>query len=260
LIGYEMLRRFVTRIDYDKKLLTLTLPAHFDPHGTGHALTLHFDGRTPQVNAVVDGAPGLFLVDTGSNAELILTEGFAAEHAIHLDGHLRDGVVAGVGGALHDRNGTVGTFQLGGYTLPHFASSIVQSATGALAPASGLAGNIGGRVLSHFVVTFDYPQRRMYLRQGAHFQQAASRKADAGIGLSRIDHHTLQVIAVDAHSPAARAGVKVGDRIVAIDGIPVSNLGLDQIEAYLKGPSATALTLTLRKNDHRTKVLKLMKS
>ncbi len=68
IIGYEVLRQLVVKIDYDAHLLTLTPPGHFVYRGSGVILPLHLHGHIPAVDGTVDGIAGLFTLDTGSGA------------------------------------------------------------------------------------------------------------------------------------------------------------------------------------------------
>jgi hypothetical protein len=72
LIGYEILRRFVVRVDYHNRRLTLTLPSAFEPPPPAERLSLHFNGRECYLVAAVDGSPAYFGVDTGDNGALTL--------------------------------------------------------------------------------------------------------------------------------------------------------------------------------------------
>lgn len=52
-------------------------------------------------------------------------------------------------------------------------------------------------------------------------------------------------------APAARAGIRVGDRIVAVDGQAVAQRPLDAVIASIKGPPRTQVRLGIRRNDQR---------
>ena len=73
-------------------------------------------------------------------------------------------------------------------------------------------------------------------------QQASGSYAGIGVELMQQPDNTLRVIAPIDETPAARAGIRAGDLIVAIDGQPTG--GLDAMEP-LRGEPGTALVLTL---------------
>lgn len=69
-----------------------------------------------------------------------------------------------------------------------------------------------------------------------------------GVEIVREDDGNLRVIAPIDGTPAARAGVKAGDLIVAVDGTPVA--GTDAESDPLRGPPGSTVVLTvLRENE-----------
>jgi hypothetical protein len=69
-----------------------------------------------------------------------------------------------------------------------------------------------------------------------------------GVGLMA-DRDALQVVRVMPGSGAFDAGVQIGDDLVAIDGVAVTQLGLDAAFASLLGLPGTPVTVTLRRGD-----------
>lgn len=71
-----------------------------------------------------------------------------------------------------------------------------------------------------------------------------------GVGVEvdfRGEHVT--VIAPFDGSPAARAGIKPGDQIVAIDGKSVRGERVDRLVSMMRGPAGTKVKLTVRRKD-----------
>ncbi|MFP7723325.1 S41 family peptidase [Lysobacter sp. A3-1-A15] len=67
-----------------------------------------------------------------------------------------------------------------------------------------------------------------------------------GVELQRLPDGTLQVIAPIDDTPAARAGLRPGDRITAIDGKPLQSEDGDS-SAPLRGPAGSEVKLTLQR-------------
>jgi len=70
----------------------------------------------------------------------------------------------------------------------------------------------------------------------------------------------LEVVAPIADSPADKAGIKAGDRIVKIEGISTENLTLDEAAAKMRGPSGTLVTLMIERDGEREKEFRIVRS
>src|SRR5208282_2582196 len=49
------------------------------------------------------------------------------------------------------------------------------------------------------------------------------------------------------NSPAAKAGIRINDRIVALDGVPSSSLTSDQVRERLRGPASSVVVLGIQR-------------
>jgi carboxyl-terminal processing protease len=70
----------------------------------------------------------------------------------------------------------------------------------------------------------------------------------AGLGVE-VDFHDdrVTVVATMPNSPAEKAGLKTGDQIVAVDGVPITGVRADSIVRRMRGPVGTSITLTIRR-------------
>lgn len=60
---------------------------------------------------------------------------------------------------------------------------------------------------------------------------------------------TLTIVTPEPNTPAARAGLRPGDVIAAIDGAPTGALDLGQAAARMRGPVGSRVRLTIRRGD-----------
>jgi len=166
-IGYELLARFVTRIDYANKRITLTDPAAppAAPDARAVTLPLKLEGRMPTVLASIDGRPpARFLVDTGDAGSVHLYTQYAEANGLlprigDPRAQTRSGV--GVGGVVQETVTPGHSLGLGSLKL---SSLGLATMTGpGIAHISTNAGGIGNLALNHFQVTFDYSRGHMQL-------------------------------------------------------------------------------------------------
>ena len=66
MVGFEVFKRFVTRIDYGRHVITLIEPKAFDPADAGTPVKFDFNGELPQVAGMFEGIPAKFDIDTGA--------------------------------------------------------------------------------------------------------------------------------------------------------------------------------------------------
>jgi len=63
------------------------------------------------------------------------------------------------------------------------------------------------------------------------------------------EQHGLRVVDVPRTGPAWGAGLRPGDRIVEVDGAPVSELPLADVVRRLRGPIGSEVQLTIQRDD-----------
>src|SRR5579862_688595 len=67
-----------------------------------------------------------------------------------------------------------------------------------------------------------------------------------GVGLViSAEEGSIKVVSPIDDTPASHAGIKAGDRILAIDGKGLQGLNLDKVQDLLRGPSGSKVNLTL---------------
>lgn len=248
-LGFEVLQRFVVEIDYARRRMTLTLPERFDPgldgSAAGEPVPFVFAGHVPAVDGEIDGVAGRFTIDTGSRSQLSLHRPFVDKHGlVERYGAEIEAVTGwGVGGGVSAKLARGGTLTLGRVPVRGPTLELVTSEKGAFADRY-LAGNVGGGILRHFRVTFDYRRERLYL--------AAMHDANADVfdraGLWLVERGKRLVVEdVIPGAPAAAAGVMPGEVIEALDGEPVRKLGAEAVRSrLLHDPPGTGVRLRVR--------------
>lgn len=77
-------------------------------------------------------------------------------------------------------------------------------------------------------------------------EHRATRDGFGGIGVTLdIHENDVRIAGVMPDTPAATAGLVPGDRIVALDGVPVDKLTPDAIRQHLRGPAQTMVQLAV---------------
>ena len=245
LIGFEFLSEFRTTVDYDARTIV------FEPFGTSApsgGVTVPFlsDGRHAYVEATIDGAKGLFGIDTGDGGGLTVFRRFADAQGIFAKGGLPYVAAGGVGGTVPYKLYRGHELQLAGAVIHAPVVEISDTESGAFASRS-IAGNIGAEILDRFRLVFDYRARTITFTPNARIDEPFQSDR-TGLSLTQTSQDAFIVLATVPGSPADEAGLKAGDAIVAIDGRSVAGdrLGFGDIATY-KDSKAPEIEFTVRR-------------
>jgi hypothetical protein len=106
--------------------------------------------------------------------------------------------------------------------------------------SEGPANSLGLDLLSRYAVTFDFPEKRVFLKPGRRFTEPP-RFDMSGVAFSRVDGATF-VEWVCRSSPAATAGILAGDKVVSVNGRRAGDYSLFELER-LNSRAGRQLTL-----------------
>jgi carboxyl-terminal processing protease len=130
------------------------------------------------------------------------------------------------------------------------AASVVETAR-SLSPviAEIPADRLDEMILDASLASLDRYSR--YARPEIARARRAARDGFGGIGvtLERVEAN-VRIASILPDTPAALAGLRVGDRIVALDGVPIADLGLEQVQHQLRGPEQTSIQLAVARRGH----------
>ena len=251
ILGSDFIARFVVEIDYERHVLTLRDTAGYEYQGDGAVLPITFNAAGhPQVTAqVVDGhrprRAGMFVVDTGSCAALILDTPFVETEELLGSGRPTVPWIEGqgLGGSIAGAVGRVDALVLGRFRVRRPVTVFSRAANGPLASADA-QGNIGAAILEKFHVILDYARMRIILEPNRRFAELMD-YSRSGLSLiaSGSEFREIRVAAVAENSPAAQAGLRAGDRLVAIDGRLAESTSLSEIRLGFCKVKRCALTI-----------------
>ena len=74
-----------------------------------------------------------------------------------------------------------------------------------------------------------------------------------GIGVVMGFEDGVNILSVMPGTPGEAAGLKVGDKILAVDGIPTEELGREEVALHIRGEVGTAVALTIRRAGEEAK-------
>lgn len=260
IIGLPVFQRLVVKVDYAKELLTFTEPTGFAYKGSGVVVPFEHERYLPIVQGEVDGVRGRFGVDTGDRSTLTLKGPFVDEYKLREKYAPRVEALTGwgLGGAIRAEVVRTGALKFGGVLIKEPVTRLSLQRSGAFA-ANDTAGNIGAGVLKQFTVIFDYSRKQMILEKNKNFGRRDVYDR-AGMWISQSsDGKSFEVMDVVAGSPAAAAGLKVGDRILALDDKALPQLDLFAARLLLKSAAGKRLRVQVQSGNERREITLMLK-
>lgn len=112
-------------------------------------------------------------------------------------------------------------------------------------------------VAAGYVRGLDDRYAAYYIKQDTETLALSDRGQKIGIGMTVISFdggEDLYVYQLDSDGPALAAGVQVGDRIIAVDGVLVSELGTSAAEDAISGQAGTTVNLTVLRGEETLSV------
>lgn len=249
IIGAEFFVGRQVHIDFERLELSLR------PTGSavvGELVPLQMKGGLPHVRATLtwfDGRsiPADLLIDLGAKFNLLLTEPFLERVDAGVPPSSSSFIAslgAGVGGRTRYRFATLPALTLTdakAVTWAPLSCGLSVEGTLRLTDVDGL---LGLSLLRGARVTIDESAGRLWLEPNSAGRWPTVLPDASGLFLVRdTPRGKVLVDEVRSPSPASSAGVRVGDRVDSVNGVPVSTRSLGAIREALKQPGEVSLVV-----------------
>jgi len=204
IIGYELLKNFVTDINFKTQTLKFYKPEKFTvPNSKKYQKSnLEFHKDKPYIETVSflkDGSQHQtkLLLDTGCSDALWLFEKASTGLQI-TDKFFSDYLGEGISGSIKGKRSKIKSFKIGEYTFNNITAAFLDSISTQRARSfKERDGSIGCNLLQRFRVIFDYPNKTLYLKKAKSFKKDF-RYNRAGIGISY--HKDAKVLVAEKNS------------------------------------------------------------
>lgn len=258
IIGSDIFKRYVVKIDYRKKMISLFQAETFKlPKKGFEEMDIEIYRNKPYIKdniwfSPTDSLPVKLLIDTGAALSLLLHTN-TDERLQVPEGAVLGKLAFGLGGFIEGHLGRIRRLELGVFelqeVLTNFQDLNINLDTTFLNSRNGVIGN---QVLNRFDVIFHYPFQKLYLRPNKTYRK--SFKFDksglvviaTGKGLDKFTVHDII-----ANSPAAEAGLQKGDVIKSINWTPTGLLSLKEISRVLKKKSGKHIRMVVKRDKKR---------
>ena len=287
IIGYEFLKQFIFRLNYVGNSLRVYQHQYFHRKLRGfNQIDLRLIRKKPHVKVAVKLLNTIikdliFLVDTGSSDAFWVFEEdgmFAPSNAF------QDYVGYGLETAILGKRAKMESAQLGKYKLDEPKIAYIDSTSVKLFTANRYKnGIIGAQILKKFILFLDYKNQKLYLRPSSFFNDISNydrsglfltyvgekiktiktpvsvtvnqgnsyqvREEDSYFQIRVEISRILEVTNIRKNSPAAEVDIKVGDRILSLNGKSVNRMEPEEITNLLSSEEGKRIKVMLQRDD-----------
>jgi hypothetical protein len=245
IIGYSLLKKFVTRIDLDEGTLSLYKDIGDVKAEKGRPLDFEFSpeiGFLPRVSGrftTVEGEAfsGWFFMDSGAGLTAMLNTPMVNAHRLlgRVGKTLRLKTV-GMTSSSDRYIARIKDFSFGGYVFKDVPLSLSQVTSGVNA-MEGYWGLLGNEFLFRFNLTFDYVHNAIYLQPNKYYATPFEFPL-CGFAVKLVEGKVC-VASIAPDAPEAVQGLATGDVIVGVNG--KTDVRIEEVREVLKHPGKVML-------------------
>jgi len=242
LIGMNFLMKYAVQIDFDAGTVSFFEAEEGGNPEWGQRFAIEDDSTlVPRIRgAVVSGIKTGFIIDTGWLDTGGLDRSVFEEIFSSQESKTEKALFLTLGGIVRERlirtaNLSVGPFEYEGQIFGSSNTSV-----------------LGLSFLSRHVVTFDFPNKTLYLQKGREFGRNDETDM-SGLYLVRHSGRT-KVYSVDVDSPADKAGIRAGDVIVEVGNKRASRYQIWQLRQLFMSGHKRSIPITIKRDGDEKKV------
>ena len=253
IFGAGILDSFVVEVNYAAPAVRLYDAAGYQPGPRAVSLSIDLAYDNPVISARLVLQPGQtitarLLVDTAMGQwPIAINRRFS--DAQNLLSRIRKAVeppfqAEGTGGVIGLLASRADSLSVAEFTVGNPVMMLFRTESGSNLPWDG---NLGSEFFRRFILSIDYPNRRLFLEPNREFDEPPSPYDGSGV-LIRGTPGNFSVARVLTESPGAVAGLKAGDQVIAVDGIDSSDLTIFAIRSKLYRSTGKCL-IRVRRGD-----------
>ena len=235
ILGSGLFFDYVVEVDYVSRTVAFESPVGYEYLGRGTELALEFPAETPKLPAV---RASLFndnnrlldyvvYIDSGgqtmgtvSVAERAQWDGLVTRNNKIID-------ALAVTGLSNDPKGT--TYEAFTTKMDRFVVGPFEFVEPMVGYSDGGApyGSLGASILRRFKTTYDYHRKSLFLEPNQHLHDPFL-VDQSGMMITASSDGAFDLLFVAKNTPASEANLRVGDRIVEIDGVETTRIPLNK--------------------------------
>ena len=300
IIGGDLLKNFVVKINYGQKKLTFYKPGTYDYSKCKNceSFPLDFYNSKPFINVEIENHLGKevdvkLLIDSGGGDALWLFP-HSNPDIIVSDNYFDDFLGRGLNGNIFGKKSRIKKLKIGSFEFENAAVSYPDSTSMVKMHSNkDRNGTLGAGILKRFMVILDYPDRKMTLKKNGQlynepflYNMSGMELIFGGEMLVKVKKSNLvdpnqsrntsiteifynyglvykssfQVSLVRSGSPAHFAGIREGDIVLEINGKPAYSLKMQEVIHILSTKENKKIKLLIDRNGEHLRYEFVLKS
>lgn len=258
ILGYDLFKNFVVKIDYANELLSFYDPMQFNRNLRWYStLEMDVENTKPYVTVPIvlkdsSEIQAKLLIDTGASHSMMLHQN--SSRNIHIpEKNIRDILGAGIAGTIEGHVGRIENLSIGKYSLDEVICNFPDSGTyNDVIKNTGRVGTLGGGILKRFKVFFDYENEKLYYKKSRNFKEPFEYDKS---GLTIVAKGEIflepyyEIEEVRKGTPAYNAGIRSKDILLSLNNAKSKNLNLDMINNILSKKAGKKIKVKVKRND-----------
>jgi predicted aspartyl protease len=247
IIGMSFIHKYIWELDFDQKIIrVLSSDSKITSSDYDTSINIHATSRGAPVimiELIENSIP--FLIDTGGTGSGQLTKdviGLLIEQRLVSD--VASDAMVSISGVHFTRRVRINHFKVGSLEYRNLLMGESQQNA------------IGLRFLKRHRSVLDFPNKRLYLRKGLY--SILDREDKSGIKIIN-DNGKIIIELFDKRGPAVVAGLKKGDIIKSINGMPVNGNDLLRVRDILKGENGKEIIIKINRDGKSIEVRFIIK-
>lgn len=258
-LGYEIFSRFIVKIDFSKKVLSLIKPEKFKKKRKFRAVPITIEDTKPYFNAEITQRNGKkstmkLMIDTGASHGLLLEQNSDASVVVP-EKNIASHIGRGLAGDLTGKIGRVNKMAFGGFEFNEMIATYPDPNAYMDSMKLDMTfrhGTLGGEVLSRFTTIFDYANEQIYLKKNAAYRKKFEYNM-SGLVIkatgSRLKKFKIEE--VREGSSAQKAGIQSGDFVLSVNNNSADDLPLQHVIGMFNAKANKTLRVELERDGKR---------
>jgi hypothetical protein len=268
-LGYELFSRFVVKIDYQRKMMTLIKPQHFKPKKNFMPLPITIEDTKPYLVAPIQlnstsTISAKLLIDTGASHGLLLDPQSDKRIAVPSPS-IAGNIGRGLGGLITGKMARINGLSLGKYQITNLIVNFPDPESYLDSTKMGKVtfrnGSLGGELLNRFTVIFDFAKGQLYLKKNGQLNRSQYFNM-SGITLvargSKLNE--FEIDEIRNQSPAAGVGIQKGDMVTSIENNSTSEMSLNDVNSLLSAKPGKRISVVIKRNNQMIRKVFRLKS